>query len=80
MSAANPPLSVSLQTPLLKKITGEDTLDAEVKGKQKRLSFQNIAKPFVLGNQFPKVSDSSLAFEDRTLILKFPNTLQVKAR
>ena len=67
-----------LQTPLLKKITGEDTLDAEVKGKQKRLSFQNIAKPFVLGNQFPKVSDSSLAFEDRTLILKFPNTFTCK--
>jgi len=67
-----------LQTPLLKKITGEDTLDAEVKGKQKRLSFQNIAKPFVLGNQFPKVSDSSLAFEDRTLILKFPNTFTGK--
>ena len=63
-----------LQTPLLKKIPGEDTLDAEVKGKQKRLSFRNVAKPFVLGNEFPRVSDTSLAFEDRTLILKSPNS------
>jgi P4 family phage/plasmid primase-like protien len=79
INVSSEPSTVSLlQTHLLKKITGEDTLDAEVKGKQKRLSFQNIAKPFVLGNQFPKVSDSSLAFEDRTLILKFPNTFTGK--
>jgi P4 family phage/plasmid primase-like protien len=79
MNVSSEPSTVNvLQTPLLKKITGEDTLDAEVKGKQKRLSFSNIAKPFVLGNQFPKVSDSSLAFEDRTLILKFPNTFTGK--
>jgi P4 family phage/plasmid primase-like protien len=79
INVSSEPSTVSvLQTHLLKKITGEDTLDAEVKGKQKRLSFQNIAKPFVLGNQFPKVCDSSLAFEDRTLILKFPNTFTGK--
>ncbi len=70
----------ALQTPLLKKITGEDTLDAEVKGKQKRLTFRNIAKPFVLGNEFPKVTDTSLAFEDRTLILKFPNEFKGKSQ
>jgi P4 family phage/plasmid primase-like protien len=69
-----------LQSPLLKKITGEDTLDAEVKGKQKRLTFCNVAKPFVLGNAFPKVNDASLAFEDRTLILKFPNTFTGKSQ
>ena len=70
----------SLQTPLLKKITGEDTLDAEVKGKQKRLTFRNVAKAFVLGNEFPKVDDTSLAFEDRTLILKFPNEFKGKSQ
>jgi P4 family phage/plasmid primase-like protien len=72
--SSEPSTVTALQTPLLKKITGEDTLDAEVKGKQKRLSFRNVAKPFVLGNEFPRVSDTSLAFEDRTLILKFPNS------
>ena len=70
----------SLQTPLLKKITGEDTLDAEVKGKQKRLTFRNVAKAFVLGNEFPKVGDASLAFEDRTLILKFPYEFKGKSQ
>jgi P4 family phage/plasmid primase-like protien len=70
----------TLQTPLLKKITGEDMLDAEVKGKQKRLTFRNIAKPFVLGNEFPKVTDASLAFEDRTLIIKFPNEFRGKSQ
>jgi P4 family phage/plasmid primase-like protien len=72
--SSEPSTVAMLQTPLLKKITGEDTLDAEVKGKQKRLSFRNVAKAFVLGNEFPRVSDTSLAFEDRTLILKFPNS------
>ena len=67
-----------LQSQLLKKITGEDTLDAEVKGKQDRLTFRNVAKPFVVGNAFPRVNDTSLAFEDRTLILKFPNTFTGK--
>ena len=76
--SSEPSTVAVLQTPLLKKITGEDTLDAEVKGKQKRLSFRNVAKPFVLGNEFPRVSDTSLAFEDRTLILKFPNTFTGK--
>jgi P4 family phage/plasmid primase-like protien len=76
--SSEPFTTKALQTPLLKKITGEDTLDAEVKGKQKRLTFRNIAKPFVLGNEFPKVTDTSLAFEDRTLILKFPNEFKGK--
>jgi hypothetical protein len=69
-----------LQTALLKKITGEDSLDAEVKGKQKRLSFRNVAKVFVLGNEFPKINDSSVAFQERTLILKFPNSFRGKGQ
>ena len=76
--SSEPSTVAVLQTPLLKKITGEDTLDAEVKGKQKWLSFCNIGKPLVLGNEFPRVSDTSLAFEDRTLILNFPNTFTGK--
>jgi P4 family phage/plasmid primase-like protien len=70
--SSEPSTKRELQTPLLKKITGEDYLDAEVKGKQTRLKFRSVAKPFVLGNQFPKIKDCTLAFEDRTLILKFP--------
>ena len=44
------------------------------------MTFRNIAKPFVLGNEFPKVTDTSLAFEDRTLILKFPNEFRGKSQ
>ena len=73
-----PSTAVALQTALLKKITGEDSLDAEVKGKQKRINFRNVAKVFVLGNEFPKIKDSSVAFQERTLILRFPNSFTGK--
>ncbi len=33
---------------------------------------------FVLGNEFPKINDSSVAFQERTLILKFPNSFRGK--
>ena len=75
---SEPSTAIALQTALLKKITGEDNLDAEVKGKQKRISFRNVAKVFVLGNEFPKVHDSSVAFHERTLILRFPNSFKGK--
>ena len=75
---SEPSTAIALQTALLKKITGEDSLDAEVKGKQKRISFRNVAKVFVLGNEFPKVNDSSVAFHERTLILRFPNSFKGK--
>ena len=71
--SSEPTTQKELQTALLKKITGEDTLDAEVKNKQRRLKFKNTAKPIVLGNKFPKVPDTTVAFWDRVLAIKFPN-------
>lgn len=62
-----------LQTALLKKATGQDTIEAEVKLKQKRNKFRNTAKITVIANRFPKVRDSSLAFKDRRLFVTFPN-------
>ncbi len=70
--SSEPTTQKELQTALLKKITGEDTLDAEVKNKQRRLRFKNTAKPMVLGNKFPKVPDTTVAFWDRVLTIKFP--------
>jgi putative DNA primase/helicase len=67
-----------LETSLLKRITGEDVIDAEVKNKQKRLRFLNVAKPFVLGNRFPKVKDLTTGFWDRVELLKFPNSFTGK--
>jgi len=72
--ASEPGTTKTLQTPLLKKLTGEDFIDAEVKNKQKRLVFMNIAKFYILGNRFPKVNDTTLAFWDRVLLLNFPNS------
>jgi P4 family phage/plasmid primase-like protien len=72
--SSEPDTKNDLETALIKKLTGEDTLDAEVKIKQRRLKFKNIAKPFVLGNSFPPVKDTSLGFWNRVEILKFPNS------
>ena len=72
--SSEPDTKNDLETALIKKLTGEDTLDAEVKNKQRRLKFKNMAKPFVLGNSFPPVKDTSLGFWDRVEILKFPNS------
>lgn len=63
-----------LQTTVLKMVTGQDTIDAELKGKNKRLKFVNHAKIFILGNHFPKVSDNSLGWWDRVVVLNFPNS------
>jgi phage/plasmid-associated DNA primase len=63
-----------LQTPLLKKATGDDWIDAEVKNKQNRIKFKSTAKFFVLGNRYPRVNDNTLAFWARIIIVRFPNT------
>jgi phage/plasmid primase, P4 family, C-terminal domain len=62
-----------LQTALLKKATGQDTISAECKGKDKRIDFRNLAKITVIANKFPKVRDSTLAFSERRLFISFPN-------
>lgn len=61
-----------LQTPILKKATGQDSIEAEIKGKQARLTFRNYAKITVLANKFPKVNDQTTAFKERRLFVKFP--------
>ena len=63
-----------IQTNVLKKISGEDTIRAELKGKNKRLIFTNIAKPIILGNRFPKVEDNTAGWWERVSVLEFPNS------
>ncbi len=70
---SEPNTTYPLQTPLLKKATGQDTIEAEIKGKQNRLKFRNYAKITVLANKFPKVEDTTTAFKERRLFIKFPN-------
>lgn len=72
--SSEPATSKTLQTPMLKKVTGEDYIDAEVKNKQRPIKFINFAKLFILGNRYPKVNDNTIAFWDRVLLIKFPNS------
>ena len=62
-----------LRTPLLKKITGQDTIDAEIKGKQQRITFKNYAKITPIGNSFPIIEDHSLAIRQRLLFIHWAN-------
>ena len=71
--SSEPQLSkYGLQTNVLKLISGEDTIYAELKGSDKRLQFKNVAKPIIMGNRFPKVEDNSIGWWYRIVVLFFP--------
>jgi P4 family phage/plasmid primase-like protien len=72
--SSEPNVKSALQTSLLKKATGDDWIDAEIKCKQKRIKFKNFAKLFIVGNRYPRVNDNTLAFWDRIIIVQWPNT------
>jgi len=75
--SSEPPISkYGLPTTVLKMVTGQDTIKAELKGKNERLSFTNVSKLFILGNHFPKVEDNSLGWWDRVIVLNFPNSFE----
>jgi putative DNA primase/helicase len=63
-----------METTEFKMLTGGDTVDAEVKNKQKPIRFVNFAKFIIHGNRFPTVKDNTTAFWERMLVIKFPNT------
>ena len=65
-----------LDTTVIKLVTGQDTIDAEIKNKNAVLKFTNFAKPIVMGNRFPKVEDNSLGWWDRVETLSFPNSFE----
>lgn len=62
------------KTELLKQITGQDTLDGEIKNKQNPLKFVAFAKFFVQANKLPMVDDTTLSFWDRINIIEFMET------
>ena len=72
--SSEPQLSkYGLPTTVIKMVTGQDRINAEVKGKNKTKDFVSYAKCVVLGNHFPKVDDNSLGWWDRVEVLTFPN-------
>ena len=71
---SEPGVEKPLKSGLFKKVIGGDRISAEIKGKQKTIDFVNFAKFIVLGNVFPQVTDPSLAFWDRLIVVEFPNS------
>lgn len=69
--SSEPTTRRELETPLFKKLIGNDYISAEVKCKQRRLNFRNIAKFYILGNQYPRVRDHTTAFKERIIIVKW---------
>ncbi|MCW4046817.1 MAG: phage/plasmid primase, P4 family [Candidatus Bathyarchaeota archaeon] len=62
----------TLDTPIIKKLTGGDLIEAEFKGKQKTMCFTNYAKIIVLANELPPVKDTSFGWWERVILIEFP--------
>ena len=71
---SEPGVEKPLKSGLFKKVIGGDRISAEIKGKQQTIDFINFSKFVVLGNIFPQVTDPSLAFWDRLIVVEFPNS------
>lgn len=67
-----PESKYAISTNILKLISGENMIHAELKGKNNRLAFVNKAKCIVVGNAFPRVEDSSVGFWERVEVINFP--------
>ena len=76
MNVSNEPrlTKYGLDTNIMKKLSGEGWIEAELKGKNKRLGFMNVAKLIILGNRFPKIQDNSKGWWDRCEVVSFPNS------
>ena len=71
---SEPGVTKPLKSGLFKKVLGGDRISAEVKGKQQTIDFINFSKFIVLGNIFPQVTDPTVAFWDRLIVVEFPNS------
>lgn len=65
------------QTGIFKQLTGEDSVNADVKFKCD-FDFTNYAKFLFSANTLPRSEDESYAFYRRWLLISFPNTFEGK--
>jgi len=65
------PKTKLLRTEMVKKLTGQDLIHAEIKGKQRAIEFFNYAKLIVVANKLPPVRDDTLAWWDRVVVVEF---------
>lgn len=68
---SEPKISI-FHTEMIKRLTGQDLITGEIKGKQKGLEFKSYAKIIVLANRLPPVRDDSKAWWDRVIVVEFP--------
>lgn len=65
---------------VFKMITGDDSIDAEIKGVQERVSFKPSTKHIFSANQLPNIYEADDAFWRRVLICAFPDTIDKEDR
>ena len=68
---SEPSIDKQLSTEIIKKMTGENTFDAEKKNIQKPIKFMNIAKFIVEGNRYPPLNDDTVAMRQRLALIKW---------
>ena len=79
-TCSEPTTNKIFRTEIFQKVTGGDTIKAELKGVNDRLEFVNCAKLTIIGNKFPKIDAPTTAFKDRMMFVKFPNFFSDKDR
>jgi P4 family phage/plasmid primase-like protien len=79
-TSSEPATNKVFRTETFQKISGGDTIKAELKGKNERIEFVNCAKITIIGNKFPKIDTPTTAFKDRMIFVKFPNFIRDKDR
>jgi P4 family phage/plasmid primase-like protien len=79
-SCSEPTTNKIFKTEIFQKISGSDTIKAELKGSNDRLEFVNCAKITIIGNKFPKIENPTTAFKDRMIFVKFPHFFSDKER
>jgi len=58
---------------VLKMLTGGDLISAEKKNVQNEINFTNYAKMIIAANQIPEIVDTTIAFWERVITIKYPN-------
>ena len=80
LNVVSEPKITLISTEPVKAATGQDLLHGEVKNRQKPIIFQNYAKIIVMANRLPPVSDSTLAWWERVVIVEFPIVIPEEKR
>jgi putative DNA primase/helicase len=79
-TCSEPTTNKIFRTEIFQKLTGSDTIKAELKVANNRIEFVNCAKLTIIGNKFPKIDNPTVAFKDRMMFVKFPNFFSDKDR